>query len=478
MGSCDLTFNKFVIRNQKSDSNHSDIDWLSLAWVYGPPASPQTSKGLTFPLLNLQGSFDLHTGDVLQPFPASFNAPDDSTAVMAMFAITNLAGFDANDQLKQAEQVTSNLAQAAADAYLTAAKTVLEAIASDVTGITWINVLTENLVDPHWSAVLDAVNSAIDAAFQKVIGPVLGAIVGEVQNLSGNPNCSGEVLHGAFLFAPNTNNDGRIVKTFAGPQNNSSCGEPPHTDVDFTVHREVAFIGSFAPSTPPDPNDAAGSEFRSRAEVATKESYVGAFPNFYYGTSGTANQNHVGGTIFIKPTCGQWMDVLWTDLGSPVLTDFAARMRATDDYATKHGFLGGFPNFFQAQHISETVVPGPIPTAAAATAIKTVEPAKLIQPHPAPMVTVCGTVLIKQGCGTRGSIPVSELPAGADIGTLFRFVQDYATKNGYVGGFPTYNLIGGHQSLKPTPQLASMIVILLSATTAVWQDVILYTNPA
>jgi exonuclease VII large subunit len=39
-------------------------------------------------------------------------------------------------------------------------------------------------------------------------------------------------------------------------------------------------------------------------------------------------------------------------------------------------------------------------------------------------------------------------------------------------------LIGGHQSLKPTPQLASMIVILLSATAAVWQDVILYTNPA
>ena len=67
-GTCDLTFNEFVIRNQKSDSHHADIDWLSLAWVYGPPDSLQTT------------------------------------------AITNLAGYKADGQLQQAKQITSNLA--------------------------------------------------------------------------------------------------------------------------------------------------------------------------------------------------------------------------------------------------------------------------------------------------------------------------------------------------------------------------------
>ena len=63
----------------------------------------------------------------------------------------------------------------------------------------------------------------------------------------------------------------------------------------------------------------------------------------------------MGGTIFIKPSCGEWRDIPWTLLGKQPLTDFGARMRATADYASRNGFVGGFPNFYNADYGNGTV---------------------------------------------------------------------------------------------------------------------------
>jgi hypothetical protein len=168
------------------------------------------------------------------------------------------------------------------------------------------------------------------------------------------------------------------------------------------------------------------------------------------------------------------MDVLWSELGYPSLDDFAARMRATDTYATSHAYAGGFPNFFQAQRSTPTGSALPFATGRA----RAVFPFGSI--HPGAIVTVCGTVLIKEGCGVRRDIPLVELGDATDIGSLFRSVQDYATRNGFVGGFPTYNLavsapgtIRGH-----APAVVSMVVVLLTQQAAVWQDVVLYWNPS
>ena len=65
MGACDLTFNRIVIQNQKSDSDHADNDWLHVAWVVGGPDNPQTIQQ-TLPLLNAQDSPNLHSGDVIK----------------------------------------------------------------------------------------------------------------------------------------------------------------------------------------------------------------------------------------------------------------------------------------------------------------------------------------------------------------------------------------------------------------------------
>ena len=83
MGNCDLTFNRIVIQNQKSDSDHADNDWLHVAWVVGGPDNPQTIEQ-TLPLLNAQGSPILHGGDVIPEFTVSCNA-NDAEVVMAVY---------------------------------------------------------------------------------------------------------------------------------------------------------------------------------------------------------------------------------------------------------------------------------------------------------------------------------------------------------------------------------------------------------
>jgi len=470
MSGCHLTFDRIVIQNQKSDGSHDDNDWLHVVWFIGGPDSPQTIQQ-NIPLLNTHGSPDLHTGDVIPALPLACNA-DDSDVVMAVYAITNLGSSDWSDQVNQATQITSQIAQSAVDAYLTVAKTYLEWVVSDYTGMVWINVVTENLVDPNWSALLDAVNSAIDTVFKGVINVILDWLANQIANLLGRPNCNGEVLHDFVIFAPSDPNDGSLSRSYVGPQEDSSCGEAPHTEVDITLHRDEPLIGQFGPVIQPDQNDSAAREFRTRAEIAAQEGYPGGFPNFYYGMAGQA---HTGGTIFITPSCGQWMDVPWNELGYPSLDDFAARMRATDNYATSHAYAGGFPNFFQAQR--STPIGSALPFASGRTS--TLFPF-FGTTHPEAIVTVCGTVLIKEGCGVRTDIPLVELGDTTDIGSLFRSVQDYATRNGFVGGFPTYNLaITGPRAIRGHgPAVASMIVVLLTQQAAVWQDVVLYWNPS
>jgi hypothetical protein len=486
VGACELTFNKIVIQNQKADSDHYDTDWLHVVWYTGGPNSPATITQ-TFPLLNVPGSFQLHTGDVIPPYSLYCNA-NDTDVVMAVYAITNLGSSDYSDQLNQATQITDQIAQQAADAYLTAARMYLEGLMSELPGGTWIGLLTENVVDPHWDDFLKTVNGAIDQVFTDVINPIVDWLAGEVQNLLGSPNCNGEVLHDYVIFVPNDTNDGSLTRFYTGPQDNSACGEAAHTEVDITLHREVQLIGQFGPVIQQNPSDVAQQEFRNRAQVAAQEGYAGGFPNFYYGITGQAN---VGGTIFIKTSCGHWTDVAWSDLAYPPLDNFALRILATDIYATNHSYAGGFPTFFQAQHLSAIanmgisiatkLIPLPAHQASRFTSARgsTFFPA-LGSVHPNATFTVCGTVLINQGCATRRYLPLVELPDLTDIGALFRAVQDYAKKNGFVGGFPTFHypesgpgIVSGRG-----PAVASMIVVLLPEEAAVWQDVVLFWNPS
>ena len=184
-------------------------------------------------------------------------------------------------------------------------------------------------------------------------------------------------------------------------------GTITHPVVNFIVRRR--FIAqsplTTTATTNQTPQEAAMQEFRNRAEMAVQQNFVGAFPNFYTSTEG---RNHLAGTVFIKATTAAWRDIPLSELGNVSLTDFEGRIRASNTWAEEHGFIGGFPTFYHADYGNGIV---------------------------------CGTVLIKKDGAEWRNIPLRELgnPAPDNFEAFFRAVQDYASRNDFVGGFPTFN---------------------------------------
>lgn len=195
------------------------------------------------------------------------------------------------------------------------------------------------------------------------------------------------------------------------------------------------FIGQFGPILTLSQEELAMRDFRFRAEVASREGFVGGYPNFYEATYGP---NHVGGTIFLRTAAAEWRDVSLAELGDPSLNDFGARLRGTQEYATRQGFVGGFPNFFHADYGRGIV---------------------------------CGTILVTSDGAEWRDVLLTELGGNLnDIGARFRGVQDYAKRNGFVGGFPNmFHADYGNGIVCGT--------VLLKQNVAEWHDVLLFTGP-
>jgi hypothetical protein len=221
----------------------------------------------------------------------------------------------------------------------------------------------------------------------------------------------------------------------------------------FTSQREPAleppppgYIGTLGSGTP-SRKVAAMRAFQHRATAAADAGFAAGFPNFYEATSG---RDHVGGTIFIKAAAVEWHDVPLSDLGNVSLFDFEERIRATNAYATRNGFVGGFPNFFHADYGSGIV---------------------------------CGTILLKSEGAEWRDVNISDLgnPALGDFEHRFRATQDYANRNGFVGGFP--NLFHAEkQNIDFTTGRRTRATVcgtvLLKPSAAEWRDVLLFRGPA
>lgn len=190
-----------------------------------------------------------------------------------------------------------------------------------------------------------------------------------------------------------------------------------HPRVSFTVRRRARSpLHLTFPNVLPNRQAIAMASFRNRAELAVPNGFIGGFPNFYEAVRG---RDHLGGTIFIKPPAAEWRDVPLSELGNVSLENFEERIRATNAYASRNGFVGGFPTFFHADYGGGVV---------------------------------CGTILIKSDGGEWRDVPLVELgsPALDDFESRFRATQDYATRNGFVGGFP--NLYHAERVLEVDPR--------------------------
>ncbi len=115
--------------------------------------------------------------------------------------------------------------------------------------------------------------------------------------------------------------------------------------------------------------------------------------------------NIVYGTLLIRPEAADWRDVLISELGHFDPNDFEARIRAVNAYAKRWGYASGFPTFFQGVAANDWVY---------------------------------GSLLFKPG-----TIQIQE-PTASDLGNppsdpdWFRAVQQFAAAQKFPGGYVTF----------------------------------------
>lgn len=148
-----------------------------------------------------------------------------------------------------------------------------------------------------------------------------------------------------------------------------------------------------------------GVRFRQVNDYAGVHGFMGGFPNFHQADY---ECGVVYGTFLIRPGQTEWRDIPADALGNPPGDDVGARFRATADYATQNGFVGGYPNFHQANYGQGTVY---------------------------------GTFLFRSDVAEWRDVAASELgnPPGDDIDARFRATNDYAVRQGFAAGFPNFH---------------------------------------
>lgn len=184
--------------------------------------------------------------------------------------------------------------------------------------------------------------------------------------------------------------------------------------------------------------------FSYRSEMAARGGLLGGFPNFYEANRGI---DTFGGTVFLFPGAGEWHDIPLSELGEASLRSFGDQMRATNAYASRNGFIGGFPTGFHADYGQGTV---------------------------------CGSILLRPEAAEWRDVYLDELGSVplADIPGRFRATHDYAVQSGFVGGFP--NLFHGHVGGGRFPTQREGIVcgtILIKPGFGEWRDVVVFRGP-
>ncbi|HKR21288.1 MAG TPA: hypothetical protein VJS17_01790 [Pyrinomonadaceae bacterium] len=146
------------------------------------------------------------------------------------------------------------------------------------------------------------------------------------------------------------------------------------------------------------------ARFRATHDFARRNNFMGGFPNFNFapGPSGT-----VFGSMLLKDSVAAFSDVPAAELGNPDDQDLGARFRACHAFARRNGFIGAFPNFFEAGVGSGRVY---------------------------------GTTLLREGVAEFRDVTAGELgnPDPADISTRFRVTHDFARRNGFLAGYPNF----------------------------------------
>lgn len=194
---------------------------------------------------------------------------------------------------------------------------------------------------------------------------------------------------------------------------------------DYTLEIRIGYMDAvhFANAPPPALDGKFVMEaFRQRASAASDLGFLGGYPTFYFRTEG---RQELGGALLFRRDAAEWQDVPLVQLGNPSLDDFGLRMRSAQDYAVRAGFVGAFPNFFDADY---------------------------------GFGSVAGIIFLPAVTAEWRDLAWTDIgsPALDDFVGRFRGVNDWAVRNGFLGGFPNMyhadhpnGRVGGSILIKP-----------------------------
>ena len=211
-----FTINSIAAHVQKSDHNHSDSDWLTLNISIGNSATKAQPLVLPAKTFHVEGA--IKSGNVLVgPFKSDAFVAEDTDVVIINYVVTNLGSSRAEDQGKEAIQITNKVVDIAAPIVGAAIGTIFGG-------------------DP---AAGFQVGEQAAKTFDSAIS-TLSDVFDFLHIHLGPPNCNGVVFSDTLFFLP-----GELAKAvgtassrnYTGPQQNSRCGDAPQSTITFSITR-------------------------------------------------------------------------------------------------------------------------------------------------------------------------------------------------------------------------------------------------
>lgn len=459
MGKCILRFSELQILNQKSNSHYSDNDWLSIVW--GVNEKVVSTK--TVPLYNRAGSQVLHSGDVIKPYE-DYAICEDTDFVTVSYVIVNLGYIsDFAEQAEAASRITGKLLEVITPIYLKAGAAALGSVASLEAPVIAeiIAGAAATLIDKYAHQIGELINQG----FEEYVTPAIVEMVEYLTDLfGGEPNCNGEVLHDYVVFKPRHSPIPTVEsKEYYSGQSNSSCGDPAHTVVRFSSERDLDYRGSsFGSIIQPTEEELVMAEFRHADNFALRQHFVGAYPTFQERVDGNRQYDKF---IFLNSESAEVEEVpQFRFYGNPSPGDFHELFQAAVRYARTEGFGAGFPTFYNKEGLTGALTPQSFKMDLPDTVksplgseFRVLSAARMNPPssfksqekmnisfslfgQPTTWAMICKIILIRQEFVEARNVKLSDLKNSslADIKTLFKVTQEYASDQGYLGGFPTF----------------------------------------
>jgi hypothetical protein len=223
MGSCILTFDEMQILHKKSDTWHSDNNWLIVTWFVGP----DHMRTDTVRLRNQAGSVALESGDTIRPASLPPVGCADGDLVTATFQVVNLGSTDSSSQEKAAGDIGKKISETVAEIYARAAEEVVRQ------GVPAGEVFAAGI-----EKVKPVIVSSVGTAWDDIILPLIEDRIGLLQQPAEVPSCNGDVLHDVIAFMPFEPKSPQtsITPPYAA-SSNSGCGSAASTSVVVTLDR-------------------------------------------------------------------------------------------------------------------------------------------------------------------------------------------------------------------------------------------------